>query len=101
MGSRLDFHNVLKAIPDVQAAYFQPKPTDQLQYPCIVYEWDDEYVSHADNLAYFHKKRYQVIVINRNPDSSITDAVREIPYTRYVRHYVTSGLHHYVFNTYF
>lgn len=101
MDSRLKFHAVLKAIPEVQQAYFQPKPTDQLLYPCIVYERDDSYVSHADNIDYFRKKRYQVIVIDRDPDTSIVDAVEALPYSRFVRHYVTSGLHHYVFNTYF
>jgi hypothetical protein len=94
-------HEILVALPGVTDAYFQPKTNDQLEYPCITYTRDDSFVSHADNLKYLLKKRYTVIVIDRNPDSAIPDLVESLPFTKFDRSYVSAGLNHYAFNLYF
>lgn len=101
MGQRLDLHQVLKTLPGVSDAYFQPPLDVTMTYPCIVYERSESYVSYADNLKYWRKKRYSVTVIDRNPDSEIVDAVEELPYTRFERFFVTQGLNHTVFQTFF
>lgn len=103
MGQRLNLHLVLKAIPGVEEAYFQPDQNVNLQYPCIVYERSSINVNaaHADNIKYWQKKRYSVTVIDRNPDSPIVDAVGELPYTELERFFVTDGLNHTVFQTFF
>lgn len=97
--SRAELHVILKAINGVKDAYFQPKTT--LEYPCIVYDIDDEFVSRADNIVHFFKQRYTVKVIDRNPDSTIPGAIRDLPYSRYDRKYVIEGLHHFVYTLYF
>ena len=102
MGHRFDLHAILtQLIGDSGRAYFQPRQDIALSYPCIVYERDDSYVEYADNVKYGHKKRYQITVIDRNPDSPIVEAVEELPYTRYDRFFITDGLNHTVFQTYF
>lgn len=101
MGQRLDLHQLLKNIPGVEGAYFQPDQNTSMLYPAIVYQRSESYVSYADSLKYWRKKRYSVTVIDRNPDSEIVDAVEELPYTQFERFFVTQGLNHTVFQTYF
>jgi hypothetical protein len=101
MARRLQLHQVLKSIDGVQDAYFQPPPEHKLQYPCIVYERDGSDVMRADNLAYISHKRYQVTVIDRNPDSIIPDLVEQLPNCRYDRYQRVSGLHHHMFQLFF
>jgi hypothetical protein len=101
MGQRLELHAILKGIPEVEDAYFQPKQNTQLTYPCITYQLSDHYVEHANNANYWRKNRYSVTVIDRNPDSSIVEAVADLPYTEFDRFFVTEGLNHTVFQTFF
>lgn len=101
MGQRLELHQILKDIPGVTEAYFQADQNVTITYPCIVYQRSESYVSNADNLRYWLKKRYSVTVIDRNPDSSIADAVEALPYTQFERFFVADGLNHTVFQTFF
>jgi len=72
-----------------------------MEFPCIKYERDNSWVSRADNLMYLFLKRYQVTVIDRDPDSAIPDLVEALPHTRFDRYYVAANLNHWVFNLYF
>lgn len=99
--SRLILHNVLVGLEDVVQAYFQPDQNTSMVYPCIVYERDDSYVAPADNIKYRFMKRYQVTVIDRDPDSLIPDQVEALPYSRFDRRFTTEGLNHNVFNLFF
>lgn len=101
MGQRLDLHEILKDIPGVTEAYFQPPDKTEMTYPCIVYQRDDSYVEYANNKLYWGKKRYLITVIDRNPDSVIPDAVEALPYTRFDRFFITDGLNHTAFQTFF
>ena len=101
MGHRLDLQALLSAIPEVEKAYFQPPQDATMRYPCIVYQRDDSDVSYADNVKYGWRKRYQVTVIDRRPDSPITDAVEALEYVRFDRFFITDGLNHTVFQMYF
>ncbi len=99
--SRSLLHEILEGLEGVEEAFFQPKMNQALVYPCIVYNRNDSYVSHADNVRYIFKKRYSVMVIDRDPDSLIPDLVEALPLTRFDRFYVADGLNHFVFNLYF
>lgn len=92
-------HSILTDI--TTNVYFQPPANVQMQYPCIVYERDDAETSFADNKPYRITKRYQVTVIDRDPDSVIPDQVALLPQTTKQRYFVADGLHHDVFFTYF
>ena len=99
MGQRADLHDILIGItPHV---YFQPPTNIKLEYPCIKYERDDEFALHAGNELYYHRKRYLITVIDSDPDSTLPDAVRALPYCAFDRHYVGDNLNHDVFNLYF
>jgi hypothetical protein len=103
MGQRLNLQTALEAIAGVEKVYFQPDQNVKLSYPCIVYERSSVNVNaaHADDIKYFQLKRYSVTVIDRNPDSAIADAVGERRYTELERFFVTDGLNHTVFQTFF
>ena len=98
---RTDLHDILKGLDGVEAAYFQPKQNTSLTYPCIVYSRDNSYAARADDVLYWHKKRYQVTVIDRNPDGPIPDQVERLPLTRFDRFYVADGLNHYSYILFF
>lgn len=108
MGTRLQLHDILVGImTDTDPSYakghvyFQPPSNIQMKYPCIVYERDTGDTQFADNYPYIFKIRYQITVIDRNPDSLIPAKVAELPMCMMDRHFVSDNLHHDVFNCYF
>lgn len=101
MGRRQLLHDILKAIPGVADAYFQPPENITMEYPCIVYNRDDIRTRFADNGPYTNTKRYQVTVIDPNPDSDIVDKVKALPLCVFAQHFVTENLHHDLFSLYF
>jgi hypothetical protein len=72
-----------------------------MKYPCIVYNRDAEDAKFADNGSYLRTKRYQVTVIDRNPDSDIPDKVANLPLCSFAQYFVIDNLHHDVFSLYF
>jgi hypothetical protein len=95
MAPRPELHATLIAItPNV---YFQPPPSVQMQYPCIVYSRDNLDIEHADNKPYKHKLRYQVTVIDRNPDSTLVMELAKLPTCSYERFFTADNLNHDVF----
>jgi hypothetical protein len=96
---RLKLHDLLKEIVD--NVYFQPPSGHRMTFPCITYAWDNDSAQHADNELYRHAKRYQVTVIDRDPDTELADKVRRLPYCSFERAFPTDDLNHYVFSLYF
>lgn len=96
---RSELQALLKTI--TPKVYFQPTPKLVLEYPCIIYKRDDAYTEFADNAPYKNCKRYQVTVIDRNPDSLLPEAVSELPMCRFNRFYTAEDLNHDVFNLFF
>ncbi|WNM72490.1 tail terminator [Gordonia phage Artorias] len=96
---RLELQQVLNDIaPNV---YFQPPNGLKIQYPCIIYVRDNMDVSYADNGPYRHAIRYEVTVIDRNPDSEMTNKVAMLPLVSYTRFFTADDLNHDVFTLYF
>lgn len=99
MAPRLDLHALLKTItPNV---YFQPPPNTTLKYPCIIYNRSDIRTEHANNRPYSQMKRYEVTVMDRDPDSSLPDQVGALPSCVFDRHYTAKDLHHDVYRLFF
>jgi len=99
MGRRLDLQTLLKTfVPNV---YFQPPPTVEMTYPCIVYRRDSDYTVYADDLPYHRRKRYLVTVIDRDPDSPIPDQIADLPLCSFDRFFTADNLNHDVFNLFF
>lgn len=101
MDKRLQLQSLLETLLGSRNVYFQPPATVSMSYPCIVYAREKIDSTFANNLPYNHEKRYQVTVIDRNPDSSIPDQLAKLPLTSHSRQFVADKLHHNVFNLYF
>lgn len=101
MGQRTDLQTLLKALLETDFVYFQPPPTVQMQYPCIVYNRDYAVTTFADDRPYGHRKRYQVIVIDRDPDSVIPAKVAALPMCIFDRHYTADNLNHDAYKLFF
>lgn len=96
---RSELSEILNGISGVKKVYFQAPTT--MEYPCILYEVDDEFVARADNGPYTKYIRYLITVIDRNPDSTIPGAISDLRTARFDRRFVKDGLHHTTYLLYF
>lgn len=105
MKSRLELHDILVGImrsKDLdENVYFQPPENLKLKYPCIIYNLTDEKPIFADNFKYFKCKVYDIMIIDKNPDTEIPDVISELDYCIFSRYYVADNLNHYVYRLYF
>ena len=101
MAPRLDLQNILEELLGSDKVYFQPPTNVQMQYPCIVYKRDNASTAFADDSPYRFTQRYQVTIIDRNPDSPIVAMVAALRLTRFARHFTADNLNHDVFELYF
>lgn len=100
MASRLDLHEKLCAILGTRNAYFQPPASVQMKYPAIVYRRKDIDTRFANNAVYMQSSSYEVVLIDKNPDSEFVDKILRLPYCSYDRHYTADNLNHDVFTIY-
>jgi len=101
MAQRLELQEVLREILGSDQVYFQPPPNIKMVYPCVVYRRDYLSTKFADDRPYSLKKRYQVTVIDEDPDSVIPDKVAELPLCVFDRHFTADNLNHDVFKLFF
>jgi hypothetical protein len=99
MGLRTSLQILLETIAD--NVYFQPPSNVQMIYPCIVYERDMSSTDFANNGVYRQEIRYQITLIDRNPDSDIFSKISALPTCTFNRHFVSDNLNHDVFTLYF
>lgn len=101
MAQRLDLQDLLVTLLGSDNVYFQPPPTVKMDYPCIIYRRDNIDIVFADNSTYKNKRRYQVTVVDRDPDSNLIEKVAALPLCSYERFYTADNLNHDVFNLFF
>lgn len=75
MRNRTELNQKLCDILGTNNVYFQPPETLKLNYPCIIYKKQAPDTKYADDLNYFRTKRYQITVVDKNPDSDIADRI--------------------------
>lgn len=101
MDRRLQLQALLEELLGSDEVHFQPPENLSMNYPAIIYERDFAEVSHADNAPYRHKKRYQVTIIDRDPDSPYPDAVANLPMCTFSRHFKADNLNHDIYSLYY
>src|SRR3954451_903964 len=99
MAPRLELQSLLEEVTD--HVYFQPPANVQMKYPCIIYSRDGTSTDHANNGLYRHAKRYQITVVDRNPDTELADKVAALRYTSFYRSFAADDLNHSVFSLFF
>lgn len=92
---------ILEEIVGSKNVYYQPPSNISMKYPAIVYSRERINNKFADNKAWKQDCSYQVIVIDKDPDSEIVYKVSQIPMCRHDRHYTSNNLNHDVFTLYF
>lgn len=101
MKTRLELQSVLEGILGSKNVYFQPPTGLSMKYPAIVYSRNRIDNRHANNGVYHQNNSYQVIVIDKNPDSEFVRTVSKLPMCNHDRHYTSDNLNHDVFTLYF
>lgn len=100
MASRLDLHaELLKFMPNV---YFQPPSTITMTYPCIVYNKTGKFKNDANDGIYLSIQEYQLMLIEKNPDSTVADDIEK--YFKYCvigQYYTVDNLYHTTLNLYY
>ena len=99
--SRSELQTLLETLLGTDQVYFQPPATIQMADPCIVYHRDYAKTDFADDIPYGYTKRYQVMVIGRDPDSDIPDKIAGLRYCVFDRFYTADNLNHDVFKLFF
>lgn len=98
---RLELHEILCELLGSRYVYFQPPESIKMNYPAIVYSLDDIDSLYANNGVYLSGKKYEVIVIDADPDSELIDKVAALPTCQFDRHYTKDNLNHDVFTLYY
>jgi hypothetical protein len=101
MGTRTSLQSLLETLLGSRNVYFQPPPTLEMGYPCIVYNLDNMDTKYADNYPYSIEKRYSLTVIDKDPDSPIPDKVATLQKCQFDRHFISENLNHNIFIVYF
>lgn len=100
MASRLELHaELLTFLPNV---YFQPPPTIQMTYPCIVYSKTGKNRHFANDVIYLSQQGYKLLVIEKDPDSTVADRIEEhFQHCASNQPYTVDNLHHTPLNLYY
>lgn len=101
MARREQLHELLVEVLGSRNVYFQPGPSIKLSYPCIVYSRDQIRTTHADNNPYRSTRRYQLTIMDQDPDSEIVDRVEKLAMTSFSRNFKADNLNHDVFTIYY
>lgn len=81
--------------------YYNPPASVKMSYPAIVFSRSKIEKKNANNRAYIQSHRYEVTVIDRDPDCKYISAVSALPMCTYDRDFVSDNLHHTTFTLYY
>lgn len=101
MRPRAELHEILCNVLGSRNVYFQPPETIKLKYPAIIYSRDNIRNYHANDNVYNQMIVYQLMIIDKNPDSNIVQNISKLPLCQFNRHYVADNLNHDIFLIYF
>ena len=82
--------------------YFQPPESIQLKYPCIVYDYSRPDLRYANNNPYKVSQRYDVTIIDRDPESEIVKQFIFFgPTVSFNSRFIRDNLRHTIFTLYY
>ena len=97
---RKQLHEQLVALCEGAHIYFQPPSNVQMIYPAIRYRLLRIDKTFADNVTFMKDYVYELILIDRNPDSPYVDLIADLPKCIFNRFYIAENLNHWVFILY-
>lgn len=102
MASRLNLHEELCEVLGSRNVYFQSPDSKGMKYPCIKYSLSGMDNRHANNKLYKNMNRYEVIVIDYDPDGTIHMSIlNRFQMCSYDRSYKADNLNHHVLTLYY
>ena len=102
MGRRLKLHEELCEILESRNVYFQPPASVKMKYPCIRYSFGAPDLKRANNRIYKNTTRYEVIVIDEDPESEIPNKLLDrYEMVNIDRRYIADNLNHTVLTLYY
>lgn len=102
MASRLELHEELCEVLGSRNVYFNPPESVKMQYDAIRYELGGKDLKHANNKIYKSMNQYDGVIITRNPDTTIPDALlAHFEMCSLGRPYTADNLNHYPFTLYY
>ena len=102
MASRLNLQTELEEILGSRNVYFQPPESVKMQYDAIRYNLSGKNLRHADNKIYRKVNCYDGVVITRDPDSPIPDAILDhFEMISFGKPYTADNLNHFPFTLYY
>lgn len=102
MSNRLELQAIFEEILDSRNVYFQAPSTVRMQYDAIRYELADKDIKRANNKAYQVTNKYEGVVITRDPETTIPDALlSHFEMCSLGKPYVADNLNHFPFTLYF
>ncbi len=101
MADRLSLQYLLEELLGSENVYFQPPESMKIKYPAIIYGLADIGNTHADDGVYLSRKRYQITLIDADPDSEFVDKLVSLPTCRFDRSYASDNLNHWVVTIYY
>lgn len=102
MASRLELHEELCVLLQTRNVYYQPPASVKMSYPCIKYSLSGLNVKRADDRPYKTARRYEIILIDTNPDSDFFDPIlNHFQLCSFDRGYTADNLNHFVFTIYY
>ena len=93
-----DIMNFSGYVPHV---YYQPPESIKLTYPCIVYNRSTFYTRYANNHIYNDMAQYTVTLMDKDPESSLVQALRDLEYCEMANEFTSENIHHFVFTLYY
>lgn len=102
MANRLNLHEEFATLLGSNNVYFQPPESVKLNYPCIKYSRVGIDSKKADDMNYKNTNRYEVIVIDKDPDSEIPYKIlTHFKMCGFDRWYPADNLNHFVFTIFY
>lgn len=102
MDRRLLLHEEFCKILESRNVYFQPPQSVLMNYPCIRYSFGEPEQRYANNMNYKHTKRYDGVIIDRNPVSIYQELIsNSFSMCRFGKPYVADNLNHFPFTIYY
>lgn len=102
MASRLELHEEFCEVLGTRNVYFNPPESVKMSYDAIRYELAGKDIKRANNRLYLSTNQYDCVVITRDPDTTIPDAIlSKFEMCSFGRPYKADNLNHYPFTLYY
>ena len=102
MASRPELHKELCEVLGSRNVYFQTPESKEMNYPAIRYELGGKDTKRANDGLYLMTNQYEGVVISRDPDTTIPDAMlKHFKMCSLGRPYPSNNLNHYPFTLYY